>query len=85
MATSSQTPSRSIAPGSGRRKTREQPRGRQVDPQSLEEVRSLLGDRSRQRDLLIEHLHLLQDTYSCLHAGHLAALAQEMRLALGEV
>ncbi len=85
MATSSQTPSRSIAPGSGRRKTREQPRGRQVDPQSLEEVRSLLGDRSRQRDLLIEHLHLLQDTYGCLHARHLAALAHEMRLALVEV
>ncbi|MFC5068714.1 NAD(P)H-dependent oxidoreductase subunit E [Flaviflagellibacter deserti] len=72
-------------PGSGRRKTRDQQKGRQVDPQSLEEIRSLLGTRSRQEDLLIEHLHLIQDTYGCLHARHLAALAKEMRMALVEV
>ncbi len=78
-------PDRSIHPGSGRRKTRDTPKGRQVDEQALEEVRALLGDRSRQPDLLIEHLHLLQDEYHCLHARHLAALAQEMRLALVEV
>ncbi len=46
---------------------------------------ALLGDRSRQADLLIEHLHLLQDRYGCLHARHLVALATEMRLALVEV
>jgi len=45
----------------------------------------LLGDRERRRDLLIEHLHLLQDHFGCLHARHLAALAEEMRLALVEV
>jgi NADH:ubiquinone oxidoreductase subunit F (NADH-binding)/NADH:ubiquinone oxidoreductase subunit E len=78
-------PDRSIHPGSGRRKTREFPKGRQVDLQSLEEVLSLLGDRSRQPDLLIEHLHLLQDHFGCLHARHLVALAAEMRLALVEV
>ena len=78
-------PARSIHPGSGRRKTRDQQKGRQVDPLSLDEVRALLGDRSRQSDLLIEHLHLLQDHYGCLHARHLAALAKEMRLALVEV
>jgi formate dehydrogenase len=76
---------RSIHPGSGRRKTRAEPKGRQVEPQALEEVRALLGDRPRQHDLLIEHLHLIQDAYGCLHARHLAALAQEMRLALVEV
>ena len=38
---------RSIHPGSGRRKTRNAPRGRQVDEASLEEVRALLGDRPR--------------------------------------
>jgi formate dehydrogenase len=76
---------RSIHPGSGRRKTRDQQKGRQVDPASLEEVRELLGTRSRQPDLLIEHLHLLQDKYRCLHARHLTALAKEMRLALVEV
>ncbi|CAO3459765.1 Tungsten-containing formate dehydrogenase beta subunit [Azospirillum argentinense] len=79
------TKRRSIHPGSGRRNTRPQPKGRQVDPAALAEVQELLGDRSRQRDLLIEHLHLLQDTYHGLHARHLAALAHEMRLALVEV
>ncbi|MBK3775538.1 NAD(P)H-dependent oxidoreductase subunit E [Azospirillum sp. YIM DDC1] len=79
------TKRRAIHPGSGRRNTRPQPKGRQVDPAALAEVQELLGDRSRQRDLLIEHLHLLQDTYHGLHARHLAALAHEMRLALVEV
>src|SRR5829696_407986 len=78
-------PNRSIHPGSGRRKTRDFPRGRQPDEESLEEVRALLGERSRAPDLLIEHLHLLQDRHGCLHARHLVALANEMRLALVEV
>ena len=39
----------------------------------------------RRRDLLIEHLHLLQDNFGCLHARHLVALAEEMRLALAEI
>jgi NADH:ubiquinone oxidoreductase subunit F (NADH-binding)/NADH:ubiquinone oxidoreductase subunit E len=78
-------PARSIHPGSGRRKTRDQQKGRQTDPQSMAEIQELLGARSRQPDLLIEHLHLIQDKYGCLHARHLAALAKEMRLALVEV
>ena len=78
-------PDRSIHPGSGRRRTHEFQKGRQPDETSLEEVSALLGDRSRQADLLIEHLHLLQDRYGCLHARHLVALATEMRLALVEV
>jgi len=78
-------PARSVHPGSGRRRTREFPKGRQVDPQAQEEIRALLGSRPRQRDLLIEHLHLVQDRYGCLHARHLAALAAEMRLAMAEV
>ena len=48
-------------------------------------MQALLGARERRRDLLIEHLHLLQDHFGCLHARHLAALAEEMRLALVEV
>jgi formate dehydrogenase len=78
-------PDRSIHPGSGRRKTREFPKGRQVDADAADEVRALLGERPRKADLLIEHLHLLQDHYGCLHARHLVALASEMRLALVEV
>jgi formate dehydrogenase beta subunit len=76
---------RRIHPGSGRRRGLDRPKGRQVDPAALSEVRALLGERERRRDLLIEHLHLLQDHFGCLHARHLAALAEEMRLALVEV
>ena len=76
---------RRIHPGSGRRRGPDYPKGRQVDPAALAEVQVLLGDRERRRDLLIEHLHLLQDHFGCLHARHLAALADEMRLALVEV
>jgi formate dehydrogenase len=72
-------------PGSGRRRPAKTPKGRQVDPRALEEVRSLLGEQPRRRDLLIEHLHLLQDRYGHLSAAHLAALANEMKLALTEV
>ena len=76
---------RRIHPGSGRRRGPDHPKGRQVDPAALAEVQGLLGDRERRRDLLIEHLHLLQDHFGCLHARHLAALAEEMRLSLVEV
>jgi len=61
------------------------PKGRQVKPEALADVRALLGDRPRRRDLLIEHLHLIQDRYGHLSAAHLAALAHEMRLAMTEV
>ncbi len=67
------------------RKPRRTPKGRQVDPKALEEIRALLGDRSRQRDLLIEHLHLIQDRYGHISSAHMAALAAEMRLAQTEV
>jgi NADH:ubiquinone oxidoreductase subunit F (NADH-binding)/NADH:ubiquinone oxidoreductase subunit E len=76
---------RADKPGSGRRRPPRTPKGRQVDPTALAEVRALLGERPRRRDLLIEHLHLIQDRYGHLSAAHLAALAQEMRLALTEV
>jgi formate dehydrogenase len=71
--------------GSGRRRPPRTPKGRQVDPTALAEVQDLLIDRPRRRDLLIEHLHLIQDHYGYLSAAHLAALAQEMKLALTEV
>src|SRR6266699_1068777 len=72
-------------PAGGRRRPPRTPKGRQVDPAALAEVRALLGARERRRDLLIEHLHLIQDRYGHLSAAHLAALAQEMKLALTEV
>jgi formate dehydrogenase len=69
----------------GRRRPPRTPKGRQVDPVALEEVRALLTDRPRRRDLLIEHLHLIQDHYHHISAAHLTALANEMGMALSEV
>ena len=40
---------------------------------------------SRRRDLLIEHLHLIQDKYGFISSAHMAALAAEMKLAQTEV
>jgi formate dehydrogenase len=71
-------------PGRGGR-ARSVPKGRQVDPRAKDEIAALLGDKSRRRDLLIEHLHLIQDTYGQISAAHLAALADEMGLAFAEV
>jgi formate dehydrogenase len=69
----------------GKRKRRRDGRGRPVDPRALEEVRALLGDEPRRRDLLIEHLHKIQDRYRCISAAHLVALASEMRMSTTEV
>lgn len=60
-------------------------KGRVVDLNALLEVQNLLGDESRARDLLIEHLHKIQDKFGHLSALHLVALAHEMRLATAEV
>ena len=69
------------APGKGRKT----PKGRQIDDAALSDVRALLGDSPRRRDLLIEFLHLIQDRYGHLSVAHLNALADEMRLAQTEV
>jgi formate dehydrogenase len=60
-------------------------KGRPVDPQALAEVQALLGDAPRNRDLMIEHLHRIQDRYGCISAPHAVALAREMRLAPTEI
>ena len=68
-----------------RKRARSLPKGRPVEGAALEEVRALLGDAPRRRDLLIEFLHRIQDHYGCLPAAQLVALASEMRLAMTEV
>jgi formate dehydrogenase len=78
------TPSKRPHPGKGKRRGRNFNRGRQVQPEALQAIQSLLGTRSRQRDLLIEHLHLIQDHYGHISAAHLAALADEMRIPMAE-
>jgi formate dehydrogenase len=67
-------------------------KGRAVAPRSLAEVQALLEDgrrrtgvEPRRRDLLIEHLHKIQDRYGHISAGHVLALAREMSLASTEV
>lgn len=63
-------------------------KGRQADDASLDEVRALIGPRpeaGHRRDLLIEHLHALNDAYRCLHDRHLVALAREMNIPMAEV
>jgi formate dehydrogenase len=60
-------------------------KGRALDPRAHEEVRALLGDAPRRRDLLIEFLHRIQDRHGCITAAHVVALASEMRLAMTEV
>jgi formate dehydrogenase len=72
-------------PGEGRKRAKSTPKGRQVDPQAAEEIALLLGDRPRRRDLLIEHLHLIQDTWKQISASHLVALADEVKLSFAEV
>ncbi len=72
-------------PGAKRGRARATPKGRQVDPAARDAIRALLENRPRQRDLLIEYLHLVQDTHGALSAAHLVALAEEMRLSMSEV
>src|SRR5216110_2666309 len=72
-------------PGAGRKRAKATQKGRQIDPTAAHEIELLLGERSRQRDLLIEHLHLIQDKYHQISAAHLAALADEMNLSFAEV
>jgi len=72
-------------PAGKRSRVRGTPKGRRVDPQARSEVIALLGEAPRRRDLLIEHLHKIQDRYGCLAAPHLVALADEMRMAMAEV
>src|SRR6266571_3325866 len=68
-----------------RGRVRGTPKGRSVDPKAREEVHALLKDAPLHRDLLIEHLHRIQDRYGHLSAAHLVALADEMKLAMTEV
>jgi formate dehydrogenase len=78
---------RGARPPSGPRRgrIRSTPKGRAVDPRARDEVRALLGDEPRRRDLLIEFLHRIQDRFGCLAAPHLVALASEMKLSMAEV
>src|SRR5690606_40260363 len=66
------------------KKKQGKPKARMVDPAAREEIVALLGDASRVADMLIEHLHKIQDTYGHISSRHLAALAAEMKLSQTE-
>ena len=70
---------------SGKGKGRRTPKGRQLDDTAWDEIRALLGAGPHRRDLLIEYLHRIQDTYGHLSAAHLRALAEELRISQAEV
>jgi len=59
--------------------------GRIMDEKAWSEVRELLGDESRQRDLLVEHLHKIQDKFHSISNRHILALATEMNVPMAEV
>ena len=70
------------------RRPRHQLKGRQPTDAARAEVRALIGPppaEGHRRDLLIEHLHALNDHYQGLFERHLVALAAEMRLSMAEV
>src|SRR4051794_20825399 len=73
------------APQQERRGARTGPRGRVAEDAARDAVRAAIGALPLRRDLLIEHLHALQDRHGCLRAGHLVALAELLRLAPVEV
>ena len=70
------------------RQPRSQLKGRQVAPEARTEVQALIGpvpQEGHRRDLLIEHLHKLNDHFHGLFERHIVALAAEMRLPVVEV
>ncbi len=69
----------------GKSKRQHQQKGRALDDNALAEVRALLGSAPLSRDLLIEYLHKIQDNYHALHANHLRALSEEMKISQAEI
>lgn len=59
--------------------------GPAVDRETLAEVRDLLANEPRTRDMLIEHLHKIQDRYHHISSRHILALAMEMNLPRADV
>jgi len=74
-----------ISPDQITKKKRRGLKGHTLDPAAQEAIKTLLGDASRQRDLLIEHLHKIQDQFHYISSKHLVALANEMNLSPAEV
>jgi formate dehydrogenase len=68
-----------------RKKKKGSPKGRPVDLKALADIQALIADQPLRRDLLIEHLHKIQDSYGFISAAHVVALAHEMKLSAVEI
>jgi NADH:ubiquinone oxidoreductase subunit F (NADH-binding)/NADH:ubiquinone oxidoreductase subunit E len=80
-----QSMGRAIHPGAGRRKSAPFPKGRVLHEAEVASLRAILGEAPRERALLIEYLHLIQDHEGALPAGLLHALAEELAIPMAEV
>ena len=78
-------PGKAIHPGEGRRKGLMTPKGRVLEASEIARLGSIIGDRTPQRPLLIEYLHIIQDAETCLPAGLLHALAEWLSIPMAEV
>ena len=74
---------RDTAPAVAR--SRSGPRGRTASNTARAAVAAALGSMPLRRDLLVEHLHALQDRHGALQPDHLVALAEALRIAPVEV
>jgi formate dehydrogenase len=59
--------------------------GRVMDQKAMTDIRNLLKNEPRTRDMLIEHLHKIQDRFHHISQSHILALAAEMNLPMAEV
>jgi formate dehydrogenase len=61
------------------------PKGRPVDPAARAEIEALIQEESCAPDMLIEHLHKIQDKFGHISSKHVAALAAVMKMSQTEV
>ena len=59
--------------------------GRVIDQKTISNLEKLIGNESIKRDMLIEHLHKIQDTYHHISRSHIRALAKIMNLSVAAI
>ena len=59
--------------------------GRVIDHNAISEIKKLIGNQSVKRDMLIEHLHKIQDKYHHISNRHIMALAKIMNLSMAAI
>ena len=59
--------------------------GRVIDQNSITQLEKLIGNESTKRDMLIEHLHKIQDNFHHISHRHIMALAKIMNISMAAV